>query len=230
MISAILFDLDDTLLDFHRTEHEALRATLLQFEIEPNDDIFARYSAINAGLWELLEEKKITRAQVLVDRFRILFSEFGIECDAHRAKQVYMESMASFHYFILGAVELLDALYPHYPLYIVSNGTAAVQDRRIAGAGIAHYFKDIFISQRIGYDKPHPEFFSRCARRIPDYSPGRTIIIGDSLTSDIRGGNLAGIHTCWFNPKGNPGRADIVPEYEISTLSEIPALLQSIGL
>ena len=120
-------------------------------------------------------------------------------------------------------------LYPHYQLYIVSNGTAAIQDQRIAGAGIARYFEEIFISQRIGYNKPHPEFFHYCFAHIPDFSHDNTIIIGDSLTSDIRGGNLAGIHTCWFNPKSSPGRADIIPQYEITDLAEFPALLQSMN-
>lgn len=228
MLRAILLDLDDTLLDFHRAEADALRETLLQLGIEPNNDVIVRYSAINAKLWTMLEEKKVTREQVLLDRFRILFSTFGIEREPTLAKELYAKQLALGHSFLPGAKELLETLFPFYQLYIVSNGTAAIQDRRIADAGIARYFDGIFISQRIGYDKPHPEFFDYCFRHIPDFSHDSTIILGDSLTSDIRGGNLAGIHTCWLNPHGKPGRADIVPQYEISNLSEFPALLQTI--
>ena len=94
-------------------------------------------------------------------------------------------------------------------------------------SGIAHYFQDIFISERIGADKPKKEFFDRCFARIPGFDRAQAMIIGDSLTSDIRGGNNAGIQTCWFNPKHKPRRPDIHVDYEIDALMELPQLLKT---
>ena len=228
MLRTILLDIDDTLLDFHKAEENALRRTLAQVGIDPTAETCARYSEINARQWELLELGELTREQVVTRRFDILFAELGVTRSSRETQSIYENLLSQGHWFIPGAVELLQTLHPLYDLYIVSNGTASVQDGRIASADIAKYFKDIFISQRIGFDKPRREFFDGCAKRIPGYDPARTIIVGDSLTSDIRGGINAGILTCWFNPKGKPRRADITPDYEISALSELPELLRSI--
>ena len=112
--------------------------------------------------------------------------------------------------------------------YIVSNGNLSVQNGRIASAGIAGYFEEIFISQKIGFDKPRKEFFDACFARIPGFDRQRSIIVGDSLTSDIRGGINAGIKTCWYNPRGKAARADIRPDYCITALHELPGLLSRI--
>lgn len=230
MLKTILFDLDDTLLDFHKAEAAALRKTLIQLDVEPTDAIVFRYSDINAAQWKLLEEGRATRDQVLTRRFEILFSELGIDRPSGQAREIYESFLGKGHYFISGAPEVLELLAPKYDLYIVSNGTARVQDGRIESAGIAKYFKGIFISQRIGVDKPNPEFFDRCFASVPGFSRDEAIIIGDSLTSDIKGGNNAGIRTCWFNPHGIPRREDIRADYEIARLDQLPRLLADISL
>lgn len=229
MIKTILFDLDDTILDFHKAEAIALRKALRQMDLMPTDEVISRYSEINRMHWEGLERGELTREQVLTRRFEVLFAEFGLKCSGYEMQKVYEKLLSIGHYFMPGAPELLEKLSPEYSLYLVTNGTASVQDGRIASAGIAHYFKDIFISQRIGFDKPQLAYFEACFQKIPDFSKEETIIIGDSLTSDMQGGINAGIHTCWFNPKGNPRRADIPVEFEIAKLSEIEDVLQGLG-
>lgn len=224
----LLFDLDETLLDFHKAEAWALRQALNSVGITPNDHMVSRYSAINQVQWELLEEGKLTRQQVLVRRFELLFQELGIEASSQETQEYYERMLAKGHDFIPGAPELLKTLYGSYPLYLVSNGTAMVQDCRLLDSGIAHYFQDIFISERIGADKPRKEFFDRCFARIPDFDRTQAMIIGDSLTSDIRGGNNAGIHTCWFNPKHKLRRPDIHVDYEIDALMKLPQLLKTL--
>lgn len=228
MIKTVLFDLDDTLLDFHKAEAQALRKALEQLGLEPRQETLDLYSAINARLWRRLERREITREQVITERFEQLFAQLGVSRSPAEANELYKRFLGIGHFFMPGAQELLEELYSGYELYLVSNGTATVQDSRIESAGIARYFKEIFISQRLGYDKPQVEFFNYCFERMPGFTKDTTIIIGDSLTSDILGGNNAGIHTCWFNPKGKPPRADIPAEYEVRELRRIPALLETI--
>lgn len=227
-LAFVLLDVDDTLLDFHKAEAAALTRTLTDMGLEPEPEVLTRYSQINARQWELLEEGLLTREQVLTRRFDILFAELGIDRPGAEAKEIYERYLSIGHYFMDGAPELLEALKGNYELYIVSNGTAVVQAGRIASAGIAKYFRQIFISEEIGFNKPSREFFDRCFEKIPGFDRERAIIVGDSLTSDIRGGINAGIKTCWFNPKGKPGREDIRADHEITELAQLPALLKKL--
>lgn len=228
MIKAILLDLDDTILDFHKAERIALSATLEELGIAPTGDILNRYSEINSMHWKRLERGEMTRHEVLHGRFRMLFDELGVEASEMDAQRIYELRLGTGHYFIDGAEKLLDDLYARYDIYLASNGTDIVQTRRIESAGIGKYFKELFISQRIGYDKPSEEYFKRCFERIEGFDKDATIIVGDSLTSDILGGKNAGIRTCLFNPHENPGREDIVPDYEIRSLAELVPLLERI--
>ena len=228
MIKAVLLDSDDTLLDFTLAEHIALKKTLTEVGIEPLDETISLYSTINKRHWEMLERGEVTRAQVLTQRFDRLFEALGVEGDSALTQASYERNLSIGHYFIPGAVELLEALWGKYKLYMVTNGNEKVQVPRLESAGIGHYFEEIFISQRIGFDKPRIEFFEKCFDKMPPYEKDEMIIIGDSLTSDIQGGINAGIHTCWFNPHGKQGREDILPEYTVFCLEEIPELLKSL--
>ena len=229
MIRNVLFDLDDTLFDFHKAEKIALTKTLVHFGIDPTEDTLALYSAINAAHWKRLELGEISREEVKVGRYRELFKTIGVECDPVKATAYYESMLAIGHYFMPGAPELLEELYGKYRLYIVSNGTAKVQEGRIGSSGIAKYMDGIFISQLLGANKPDKQFFDICFAEIPDFSLSETVIIGDSLSSDIKGGINAGIITVWFNPKGIENDNDIKPDYTIKELSEVPGLLSQIS-
>ena len=224
----LLLDLDDTLLDFGASEANGIRKTLTRFGIEPTDEIVQRYSEINDAQWKLLEKGRLTRLEVKRRRFELLFKWLGVACDVEAARLYYEKVLGETHVFFDGAERFLKDVYGKYALYIVSNGTTAVQNGRIASAGIAHYFDAIFLSEEIGYVKPQREFFDICFSKIPDFDPAQAIILGDSLTSDIQGGINAGIRTCWFNPRGKAGRADIRPDFEVSTLAEFVLLLERI--
>ncbi len=229
MIRNVLFDLDDTLFDFHKAEKIALTKTLVHFGIDPTEETLALYSTINAAHWKRLELGEISREEVKVGRYRELFETIGVECDPVKATAYYESMLAIGHYFMPGAPELLWELYGKYRLYIVSNGTAKVQEGRIGSSGIAKYMDGIFISQILGANKPDKQFFDICFAEIPDFSLSETVIIGDSLSSDIKGGINAGITTVWFNPKGIENDSDIKPDYTIKELSEVPGLLSQIS-
>lgn len=229
MIRNVLFDLDDTLFDFHKAEKIALTKTLVHFGIDPTEETLALYSTINAAHWKRLELGEISREEVKVGRYRELFKTIGVECDPVKATAYYESMLAIGHYFMPGAPELLEELYRKYRLYIVSNGTAKVQEGRIGSSGIVKYMDGIFISQILGANKPDKQFFDICFAEIPDFSLSETVIIGDSLSSDIKGGINAGITTVWFNPKGIENDSDIKPDYTIKELSEVPGLLSQIS-
>lgn len=229
MIRNVLFDLDDTLFDFHKAEKIALTKTLVHFGIDPTEETLALYSTINAAHWKRLELGEISREEVKVGRYRELFETIGVECDPVKATAYYESMLAIGHYFMPGAPELLEELYRKYRLYIVSNGTSKVQEGRIGSSGIAKYMDGIFISQILGANKPDKQFFDICFAEIPDFSLSETVIIGDSLSSDIKGGINAGITTVWFNPKGIENDNDIKPDYTIKELSEVPGLLSQIS-
>ncbi len=229
MITTVFFDLDETLLDFHSAETSAIRRTLIRLNIPPAEETIARYSAINKSQWELLERGELTRPQVLCRRFELLFQELGVERSGQEAHEIYRDLLREGHDFIPGAREMLDTLQGHYAMYLVSNGNAYTQDQRLKDADLNRYFEKVFISERVGYDKPDRRFFERCFAEIPGFSKEEAIMVGDSLTSDIQGGRNAGIRTCWFNPAGKPADPAIPADYEISELAQLPPLLGRIG-
>ena len=228
VIRNILLDLDDTLLDFHRAEAEAIRYTLKEFGIEPSDENVTLYSKINRSCWEKLELGEYTREEVLHRRFEILFDTLGVFGDSHETQKLYEYRLSLGAYYLDGAEALLDELYGKYKLYLATNGIVNVQSRRINDSGIGKYFDGIFVSERIGYNKPDKRFFDEAFLEIPNFKLDETIIIGDSLTSDIKGGLNAGIKTVLFNPKGRKNNTGITPHYEIRSLSELPKLIKEL--
>ncbi|MBQ9783247.1 MAG: YjjG family noncanonical pyrimidine nucleotidase [Clostridia bacterium] len=198
----VLFDADGTLLDFHRSERESLVEALRQIGVTPTDKIVAEYSQINDSLWKLLERGEIEKSVLFYHRFELLFEQFGIHADPKQVAEDYMERMCSKGYLLEGADALCARLQGKVRLYIVTNGTGFIQRGRCAVSGLGQYFEDSFISDVIGVEKPHRAFFEYVAAHIPDFDPEKTLIVGDSLTSDMQGGVNFGIDTCWYNPDG----------------------------
>ena len=229
MIEILFLDLDDTILDFHKAERIALAKTFRAFGADPTETVLNRYHVINKEHWERLERREITREQTLLGRFQALFQEMGIPVDPEAVAREYEKNLAIGHYFLPGAEEAVASLSEKYELYLASNGTASVQKGRLTSANLYRYFRQVFVSQEIGYNKPSREYFDACFARIPGFDRKKAMIVGDSLTSDILGGKNAGIRTCWVNPSHAPGRADILPDYEIEALSQLEALLDQIN-
>ena len=221
MFKTILFDLDETIFDFKKSEAAAVANALKQIGVTPNEKIVKRYSEINESLWKKLEKGEISRHEVLTKRFEILFDELSVDFDSSEMKKIYEKNLSQTGHLIDGAVDLLEKIYQKYNLYIVSNGTLSVQLGRINCSEIGKYFKELFISEVIGSVKPQKQFFDYCFERIPDINLEETLIVGDSLSSDILGGNNAGIKTCWFNPNHQINTLGVKVDYEISKLDEL---------
>ena len=228
MIEFLFLDLDDTILDFHKAERIALSKTIREFGVEPTEAVLNRYHLINKWHWEQLELGKMTRAEVLTGRFKMLFEELGLSVDPVQMQAGYERNLSIGHYFLPGAEEAVECLSKKYKLYLASNGTAVVQKGRMTSANLYRFFIKSFVSEEIGHNKPSKAYFDAAFAQIPDFDPDKAMIVGDSLSSDIKGGNNAGIRTCWVNPNHLPHHPDIRVDYEIEALSQLPALLEEL--
>ena len=224
MVRFVFLDLDDTIFDFHKAERIALAKTLSELGLAPNDAVLARYSEINAAQWRLLEKGELTRKEVKVRRYQLLFEEYGLHLDPALAARTYERNLGIGHYFVEGAEELLSDLAGAYRLFLVSNGSVDIQKSRIGSSNIAPYFEGMFISEEIGYNKPDARFFEAVFSTIPGFVREQAVIIGDSLTSDIKGGQNCAVTTVWFNPKGVAAK-DVQPDHTVLRLCELPPLL-----
>lgn len=227
MIRHVFLDVDNTILDFNKAEAIALEKTLSALSVPHSPEVIRRYSQLNLAQWKLLEQGKLTREQVKVRRYRLLFDELKTDASPEKAARIYEGLLGQGHYFIDGAVEMLQALYGSFHLYLATNGTASVQKSRLKSAEIEPFFEQIFISEELGCNKPETAFFERCFAAIPDFKKEEAVMVGDSLTSDILGGIRAGIRTVWFNKDLNESSGEIRPDHTIKALSELLGLLRS---
>ncbi|MBL3648614.1 YjjG family noncanonical pyrimidine nucleotidase [Bacillus sp. RHFS10] len=221
----LLFDVDDTILDFRAAEALALRLLFEDQNIPLTDEMKMQYKTINQGLWSAFEEGKMTRDEVVNTRFAALFKEYSYEADGALLEQKYRSFLEEGHQLVDGAFDLISNLQYQFDLYIVTNGVSKTQYKRLRDSGLFPFFKDIFVSEDTSYQKPMKEYFDYVFERIPSFSAEHALIIGDSLTADIKGGQLAGLDTCWINPDMKPNKSETVPTYEIRKLEELYHIL-----
>lgn len=223
--SILLFDADGTIMDFHRSEYEAVKESLDSFGIPSGDDIIKAYSEINAEYWRMLERGEIEKSKLYMARWKTLIDTYGFDCDAQALSDKYIEKLATKSYMIDGALDMCQKLNAKYKMYIVTNGQKYIQQNRLFPTPLFKCFDDCFISEDVGYEKPSIKYFEHVAKEIPNFDANKALIIGDSLTSDMQGGINAGIDTCWYNPSGkaHPDTMDLT--YIVRDFSEIEDIL-----
>ncbi|MGP6140148.1 YjjG family noncanonical pyrimidine nucleotidase [Jeotgalibaca sp. A127] len=223
----LLFDIDDTLLDFKAAEHHAISSLMIELAIEPSEINVQNYSRINQDYWSQFEKGLLAKDVLIAKRFETFFSLHQLSVNGKEMDKKFRGNLEKGHFLIEGSLSLLENLKSEFDLYAVTNGVARTQHRRINDSGLINYFRDIFVSEETGFQKPTKEYFDYVFERIPECDVNKTLIIGDSLTSDILGGMNAGIDTCWFNPtkQKNP-YSHIQPTYEITALDELTAILK----
>ena len=221
----LLLDLDNTLFDFSGAEKEALQRVLTEEGLPFYPQMIERYAAINDSCWKAFEEGRVEKSRLTVWRFELFLDFYGIKADAARINRLYMESLSRSPLLLAGAEEFLEKLQKKYKLYAVTNGTAFVQRRRIADSGISRYFEEIFISEELGVQKPHLLFFEMVAERIGGFSKEKALVIGDSLSSDVKGAENYGLDAMWFNPKGKQPDKGLTPRYTVSSYGEAEKIL-----
>jgi YjjG family noncanonical pyrimidine nucleotidase len=215
-----LLDGDNTIFDFDSAEGDALRAAVGR----PAEGLLGAYRLINEALWKEVETGAITPQGLAVERFRRLASRLALDGDPRELSRRYLRELASRAPLLAGAAEALDRLSRRAVLGLVTNGIASVQRSRIAVAGIEVFFQGIFISEEVGISKPDPAIFHLAAREL-HVAPYEVLCVGDSPSSDIRGGNAAGMATCWVNPRGAAYPAtEPAPDYVVGSLEELLAL------
>jgi 2-haloacid dehalogenase len=223
----LLFDVDNTLLDFDANEKESFKSMILEKGEEYSEELYETYKKMNQKMWEAVERGEVTIDDVLYTRFSKLMKMYGKNVDGVEYENTYRFYLNQGIQEMPNVNEVLTELKKNYRLYVITNGIRETQESRMKRSGLVKYFEDIFISESIGANKPSSEFFDYVKKNIAGFDPSRTLIIGDSLTSDIKGGNLYGIDTCWFCKEGTVNNTDIIPTYEIHDLNEIFGIIES---
>lgn len=226
-IKVILWDIDGTLLNFQMAETYAIRKCFESFGLGTcTDEMLTRYSMINRRFWERLERGELTREQVLRGRFEEFFASEGIsfdQADAFNAE--YQIRLGDKVFFNDDAYALVKDLKGHVKQYAVTNGTRIAQERKLKLSGLEKILDGVFISEVLGVDKPNPAFFEKVWGKIGTYDPETVAIVGDSLTSDMQGGNYAGIQCWWYNPYQKKAEIQLRIDYELHNLQELRTML-----
>lgn len=217
--TTLLFDADNTLLDFTLAEKNAIKNTCNSYGIAYTDEIGRLYSAINDSLWKQFEKGEIERAEIKIERFRRLTERMGMAVSPEKMAQTYIKELSLQAPLMEGAEEMLQKLKAQYDMYIVTNGNAPVQRSRLAISGLLKFFGKVFISEEMGAQKPKKEFFDKVIEQIPEKDRTKICIIGDSMSSDIQGGINAGLDTCWF--KKYETKELFKPTYRAESFEEI---------
>jgi len=227
MIKVILWDVDGTLLNFLAAEEAAIRECFARFNLgECTDEMLAVYSSINKKYWKLLEDGKMTKAEILVARFQEFLAAYELDTSVAAAfNKEYQVCLGDTIVFCDDAYHLVSDLRSQVKQYAVTNGTKVAQDRKLSKSGLDQLFDGIFISDVLGVEKPNVEFFEKVFAAIGEYASDEMLIVGDSLSSDIRGGNNAGIPCAWYNPAGAAVPEGIRVDYDLRSLQEIRKIL-----
>ena len=225
--TTVFWDLGQTLLDFDRSMEYALQAVFAQYGLKINEEMTARYSVINRSYWLRLESGELSKEQVTVGRFRTFFEELGITHVSPEELNVdYQRELGSVFFFMEGAKELVALLKERgYRQYVVTNGVNATQANKMRLSGLDRIMDGVFVSELMGYPKPRKEFFDGCFAALSDVDRNKCILVGDSLTSDMRGAENAGVASCWFNPKARAKDIAVEIDYEIRSLEEVLSIV-----
>lgn len=222
----ILFDADNTLLNFDAAENKALAETLVNFGIEPDAETVQTYRTINEELWRQLEKGQIRREKLFSERFSRFLKAIDAAGDGVEMNRYYLEQLST-HPDLMSAevLDVLRELSEVATLAIVSNGAQKVQTRRLAESGVMNFMEDVFISEKMGCEKPNARIFDAALRALGVENREHVLMVGDSLASDIQGGSNAGLDTCWYNPNHTENPGKVIPTYEIASLEELYPLV-----
>ena len=223
----VLFDLDYTLFDSEASEREALEKSFRTCGVGLEQEIFNKYQIINKDLWSKLEKGLVTLDTLRVKRFTELLNAIGKEesVNSIHLADTYTYELGRCGGLLPGAKSLLEALSKELTLALVTNGVSLTQRSRIKKFDIAKYFQTVVISGEVNVAKPDHNIFAITLDKLGHDDLNSTIMIGDSLSSDIAGAENFGIDACWFNPGHIMNRTRTNPQYDVQSFDEIRNLL-----
>ncbi len=226
--TTILWDLDQTILDFARSQDYALRYTFRQFGMETEDETVAVYAAINDEYWKRMERGEITKTEVVLGRFTTLFQRMGISTiRPEEFNDIYQDALGDVFFFQDEADKIIMQLKERgFRQYIVTNGVNRTQAKKIKLSGLDRMVDGVFVSELMGYPKPRKEYFDACFERLNGVSREECLLVGDSITSDMQGGVNAGIPVCWYHPAGTTDCSGLTIDYEIQDLHDLFKILE----
>lgn len=223
--TTLLFDVDDTLLDFQAAESQALKALFEKEGLNFTSDKEKLYKEVNEARWRAFETGEMSRDEVVNGRFGAFFQLLNHEVDSLAMEQAYREFLNEGHQLLGNSLEVVQHFAEKADLYIVTNGVSKTQFKRLEDSKLLPYFKEVIVSEDSGYQKPMIEFFEYTFAKIPNLNKAQTVIIGDSLSSDIQGGINAEIDTIWLRPDTPKIPLAIEPTHQIRQLEDLYSLL-----
>ncbi len=232
----VLLDLDGTLLDFDRAEENALEDTLREFELPCDEQAKSLYREINKGLWAAMEQGKIKRDKLLVERFARFCKQLKAPCNPAQMNRYFLQRLAEGAETMPGALEVVRELSEVATLVGATNGVTQVQKQRLELSGLGQYMDEVFVSEQVGYEKPNRRFFDHILKTMGVERRDKVLMVGDSLSADIKGGQNADIATCWCNFINLPAPEGVQPTYTITQLRDLYAIvmeedeLQNVGV
>ena len=226
-IKAILYDVDGTLLDFETQEEVALSYCFKKYNLgEFSKEKLELYKRINLGYWEMFEKNLITKEKLVVKRFEDYLEALGVKLNAEEVNDTYFSKLGDTIVFKDNSYELVKSLKGKIKQYVVTNGAIRVQKTKLAKSGFDKLMDDVFISDEVGYQKPRKEFFDAIKNRLGDIANDEILIVGDSLTSDMKLADNCNLISCFYNPKKKDYKVDFKIDYEISDLNEVKKICQ----
>ena len=221
---AVLIDIDNTLLDFRASSYDALVECFGAHGVRFTEQDMRRYEVYNDALWCAFERGEVERETLFIRRFELYFAERGLDLDPVAFNEMYLKGLARGAHLMPHALELLRWLHGRYRVFVVTNGDAYAQRSRMALSGVGQYLDDAFISEELGCRKPEAAFFDRVFAAIGEEYRACSLLVGDSLSSDMQGGRNAGIPTCFY---GDPAKADERCDYVITDLLQLKKILEN---
>lgn len=227
----LLFDLDETLLNFGEASKNAFQLFFDRYLGHLGMDLqtlYGHYHDANMMVWEMFEQGQMSIDELKIKRFEWMYLHAGLEIpheQLHEQSHFYLDGLIQSSQMVYGAQEIIESLAEKYHLNIITNGIYFVQHARLEKLNLKSYFKNIFISEEIGHSKPSPQFFDHVMKSLEGAQPSEILVIGDSLKADIKGALQAGLKACWFNPGGSHNTTAILPHFEIKSWAEFHSLL-----
>lgn len=218
----LLFDADDTLFDFPKASSRAFEKMCQLHSIPHTPEVYQIYHEINRELWAAFDRGEVTKEFVILERYVRFLRSLNLDRDPAACNRDYLSALGEGVYPLPHAEAVCRELKDRgHRMYIITNAVASVQRSRLRGSVFADLFEDAFISEEAGAGKPSRAYFDYVRRRLPGMTAENTLVVGDSLATDIRGANNAGLPCCWFNPEGKPRLEGPRVDYEIADLRQL---------